>query len=105
MSFRPMLAHAVFNVFLRFPMLLTLILISLTINIYYILLLATINIYYILLLASMFNSQAEEGIFFDISRTLLTSQRTDELELETFGGYISSGLLFIITITFLLVKI
>ena len=53
----------------------------------------------------MFNSQAEEGIFFDISRTLLTSQRTDELELETFGGYISSGLLFIITITFLLVKI
>ena len=78
---------------------------SLTINIYYILLLATINIYYILLLASMFNSQAEEGIFFDISRTLLTSQRTDELELETFGGYISSGLLFIITITFLLVKI
>jgi hypothetical protein len=77
MSFRPMLAHAVFNVFLRFPMLLTLILISLT-----------INIYYLLLLPSMFNSLAEEGIFFEISRTLLTSQRTEGLEWETFGGYI-----------------
>ena len=48
----------------------------------------TINIYYILLLPSMFNSQAEEGIFFEISRTLLTSQRTEGLELETFGDYI-----------------
>ena len=36
----------------------------------------------------MFNSLAEEGIFFEISRTLLTSQRTEGLEWETFGGYI-----------------
>ena len=36
----------------------------------------------------MFNSQAEEGIFFDISRTLFTSQRTDGLELETIVGFV-----------------
>ena len=36
----------------------------------------------------MFNSQAEEGIFFDISHTLFTSHRTDGLELETIGGFI-----------------
>ena len=46
---------------------------------------------YLIYIIYMYNSQAEGGMLFEISRTRLTSQRNEGLELESFGAYINHG--------------